>query len=270
MSSKNVCKYEKYGHCKLKKECKDYHPTEVCKEPVCKVAKCSKRHPQPCRYYKAGSCRFNEYCKYDHQEQLNTKELLVKIKNLEEEKNKILQMYESLSKRIFTLEENQKNKNRREEETIVDEAMNVDQETLVCDDHTKSFKESRKRKLPSCDNEEASSQENVTTTKTKTIKKENEVYEDTLKGLKNIRLKLKTTKKEDFTKILKNFVERKMKEPENFSSHNTKSMIDYIEDTNRTFITYDAKMFKTNAEKDLNKLISDIEKAMNMLKMEKN
>ena len=47
-------------------------------------------------------------------------------------------------------------------------------------------------------------------------------------------------------------------------------MIDYIEDTNRTFITYDAKMFKTNAEKDLNKLISDIEKAMNMLKMEKN
>ena len=179
-------------------------------------------------------------------------------------------MYESLSKRIFTLEENQKNKNRREEETIVDEAMNVDQETLVCDDHTKSFKESRKRKLPSCDNEEASSQENVTTTKTKTIKKENEVYEDTLKGLKNIRLKLKTTKKEDFTKILKNFVERKMKEPENFSSHNTKSMIDYIEDTNRTFITYDAKMFKTNAEKDLNKLISDIEKAMNMLKMEKN
>ena len=208
MSSKNVCKYEKYGHCKLKKECKDYHPTEVCKEPVCKVAKCSKRHPQPCRYYKAGSCRFNEYCKYDHQEQLNTKELLVKIKNLEKEKNKILQMYESLSKRIFTLEENQKNKNRREEETIVDEAMNVDQETLVCDDHTKSFKESRKRKL-SCDNEEASSQKNVTTTKTKTIKKENEVYEDTLKGLKNIRLKLKTTKKEDFTKILKNFYRKK-------------------------------------------------------------
>ena len=82
MSSKNVCKYEKFGHCKLRKECKDYHPIEVCKEPVCKVVKCSKRHPQPCRYYKAGSCRFNEYCKYDHQEQLNTKELLVKIRNL--------------------------------------------------------------------------------------------------------------------------------------------------------------------------------------------
>ena len=102
------------------------------------------------------------------------------------------------------------------------------------------------------------------------LKSQNKVFEDTLKSLKNIRLKLKTTKKEDFTKILKNLVETKMKGLENVGSHNTKSMIDYIEDTNRTFITYDAKMFKTNAEKDLNKLISDIEKAMNMLKMEKN
>ena len=264
MSSKNVCKYEKYGHCN------DYHPTEVCKEPVCKVAKCSKRHPQPCRYYKAGSCRFNEYCKYDHQEQLNTKELLVKIRNLEKEKNKILQMYENLSKRIITLEENQQNKNRNEEETVVDEAMNVDQETIVCDDHTRSFNESRKRKLQSCDNEETSSQKNVTTTKTQTIKKENKVFEDTLKSLKNIRLKLKTTKKEDFTKLLKNLVERKMKELENVGGHNTKSMIDYIEDTNETLIAYDAKMFKANAEKDLNKIISDIEKAMDVLNMEKN
>ena len=179
MSSKNVCKYEKYGHCKLRKECKDYHPIEVCK-----VVKCSKRHPQPCRYYKAGSCRFNEYCKYDHKEQLNTKELLIKIRNLEKEKNKILQMYENLSKRIITLKENQQNKNRNEEKTIVDEAMNVDQETIVCDDHTRSFNESRKRKLPICDNEETSSQKNVTTTKTQTIKKENKVFEDTLKSLK--------------------------------------------------------------------------------------
>ena len=53
-------------------------------------------------------------------------------------------------------------------------------------------------------------------------------------------------------------------------SHNTKSMIDYIEDTNETLIAYDAKMFKANAEKDLNKVISDIENAMDMLNMEKN
>ena len=70
-------------------------------------------------------------------------------------------MYENLSKRIITLKENQQNKNRNEEKTIVDEAMNVDQETIVCDDHTRSFNESRKRKLQSCDNEETSSQKNV-------------------------------------------------------------------------------------------------------------
>ena len=50
-------------------------------------------------------------------------------------------MYENLSKRIITLEENQQNKNRNEEETVVDKAMNVDQETIVCDDHTRSFNE---------------------------------------------------------------------------------------------------------------------------------
>ena len=30
MAIKNVCKFEKFGYCKLKEECKDYHPTEVC------------------------------------------------------------------------------------------------------------------------------------------------------------------------------------------------------------------------------------------------
>ena len=48
------------------------------------------------------------------------------------------------------------------------------------------------------------------------------------------------------------------------------SMIDYIEDTNETLISYDPKMFKANAENDLNKIISDIEKAMDVLNMEKN
>ena len=71
-------------------------------------------------------------------------------------------------------------------------------------------------------------------------------------------------------RILKNLVETKMKGLENVGSHNTKSMIDYIEDTNEKFIVYDAKMFKANAEKDLNKVISDIENAMDMLNMEKN
>ena len=108
MSSKIVCKYEKYGYCKLKRDCKDYHPTEVCKEPVCNVAKCVKRHPQPCRYQKAGSCKFKEHCKYDHEDQINTKELLEKKRKLENEK--ILALDYLILKTIIKIKTNLKMK----------------------------------------------------------------------------------------------------------------------------------------------------------------
>ena len=82
---KKICKFEKFGYCKLKDECKDYHPTEICSLQICNVGKCFKRHPQPCKYFRSGSCRFKESCKYEHREKINTKELLDRIAKLENE-----------------------------------------------------------------------------------------------------------------------------------------------------------------------------------------
>ena len=90
MAAQKICRY-----CKLKDGCKDFHPIDVCKEQVCNVAKCLKRHPKECRYFRSGSCRFKESCKYDHKEYINTNELLLKIKNLENENQKLVQIYEN-------------------------------------------------------------------------------------------------------------------------------------------------------------------------------
>ena len=43
-------------------------------------------------------------------------------------------------------------------------------------------------------------------------------------------------------------------------------MVEYIEDTNKELISYNAKTFSVKAEKDIDKLIKDIEKAMDMMK----
>ena len=66
----------------------------------------------PHKYVK-GSCRFQEYCKYDHEDQINTNELLEKIRNLENEKKKILEMYENHFEKYSN-----KNEDRNGEEAI--------------------------------------------------------------------------------------------------------------------------------------------------------
>ena len=60
MAVKEICKFEKYGFCKSKDSCKDYHPV--------------------------GGCRFKDTCKYEYKEHVNTNELLDKMHRLEEEK----------------------------------------------------------------------------------------------------------------------------------------------------------------------------------------
>ena len=101
MTSENVCKYAKFGYCRQKNECKDYHPSEVCRDKICNVS----RHPQPCRYFEAGSCRFGDYCEYSHKKQKNEKELFERLKKLESEKKN----EKVLLKRIEKLENEKKN-----------------------------------------------------------------------------------------------------------------------------------------------------------------
>ena len=86
MAAKKICNFDKYGFCKSKDSCKDYHPVEICKKQVCNIEGCDKRHPQKCRYFRSGYCRFQDSCKYEHKEYVNTNELLERIHELEKEK----------------------------------------------------------------------------------------------------------------------------------------------------------------------------------------
>ena len=113
MTSENICKFEKFGHCMRKKECPSFHPSEVCTERVCNVSKCLKRHPQPCRYYQAGSCRFGDYCKYDHKKQTEEKELVDKINKLENENRRITALYENNEKELLERIEKLETENKR-------------------------------------------------------------------------------------------------------------------------------------------------------------
>ena len=83
MTNENICKWEKFGYCRKKNDCPDYHPIEVCNEEVCNESKCHKRYPQPCRFFRTGTCKFGESCKYDHKQQIKNKELRETMKILE-------------------------------------------------------------------------------------------------------------------------------------------------------------------------------------------
>ena len=66
----SLCKFHKYGYCKLKYECDKYHEKEECKEGVhCEnIQICAFRHPKMCqRIVLDGFCKFGEICAYKHQ-----------------------------------------------------------------------------------------------------------------------------------------------------------------------------------------------------------
>ena len=93
MTNENVCKFHKFGFCRKKKDCTDYHPIEVCEKKVCDLSKCAKRHPQACRYFEAGNCRFGDFCHYDHRKQNNEK-LLERMRKLENEIKRVTDINE--------------------------------------------------------------------------------------------------------------------------------------------------------------------------------
>ena len=63
----NICKYNKYGHCRFGKFCNFYHEDRKCETEGCDHKICCYRHPQPCRYIKTRkSCKFGDSCDFDH------------------------------------------------------------------------------------------------------------------------------------------------------------------------------------------------------------
>ena len=85
MSPQKICNWAKFGFCRLKEECKDFHPKELCLEKLCIISKCMKRHPKLCIYFKTRSCKYGDFCQYSHNEEPNVVELQEKVIKLEGE-----------------------------------------------------------------------------------------------------------------------------------------------------------------------------------------
>ena len=105
MTAKIVCNFEKFGYCKQRNECKDYHPTEVCKNENCKISRCRKRHPKQCKYFESGYCKFKESCKYDHTEKIKVNDLLDRIIRLEKQNARFRESNEQQEYAINVLNE---------------------------------------------------------------------------------------------------------------------------------------------------------------------
>ena len=68
-----ICKYYKFGYCKLKDQCGKYHIQEECREgPRCEhISKCPLRHPKMCkRIMTDNHCGFQK-CAYNHKRSSN-------------------------------------------------------------------------------------------------------------------------------------------------------------------------------------------------------
>ena len=69
MAQQNVCRYNKYGHCKFAEKCRFMHIDESCENPNCETKKCNLRHPRICSFFRDYKrCKFGEWCSFEHRE----------------------------------------------------------------------------------------------------------------------------------------------------------------------------------------------------------
>ena len=67
MAVENICKFNKFGYCKFKSNCRNKHVEEICSEKTCNQTTCEKRHPRLCKYFvKYGDCKLGSICAYSH------------------------------------------------------------------------------------------------------------------------------------------------------------------------------------------------------------
>ena len=99
MATQDVCRYNKFGFCKFKEECRIPHVNEVCDNSLCDIKNCVKRHPRKCKFYRYNRCKFKENCSFSHENQIDSEDTFskkfeqlekdLKEANEEIEKNKI-------------------------------------------------------------------------------------------------------------------------------------------------------------------------------------
>ena len=67
MASTNICKFNKFSHCKYSRFCNFYHENKKCEIKNCDAKKCNLRHPAPCRNILQGKvCPFGNFCSFEH------------------------------------------------------------------------------------------------------------------------------------------------------------------------------------------------------------
>ena len=72
-----ICKFHKFGYCKLKTQCEKPHVNKECAEGShCKVIKtCPLRHPKMCKWIvMEGVCHYGEKCAYNHKKVFNSQD----------------------------------------------------------------------------------------------------------------------------------------------------------------------------------------------------
>ena len=143
MEGTKICYFHKFNFCR-KKDCKYFHPSEVCDEK-CDIKTCLKRHPHTsqCMFHTMfKSCKNKDSCKFLHEtpqpvedsqkEEINT--LRRKIQELEEDNKNIASKHakitDNLKERIISLEATVKDLinnemiRQREDEMMEDENKN--------------------------------------------------------------------------------------------------------------------------------------------------
>ena len=67
MANSQICKFNKFGHCRYGEFCNFKHIEEKCDIKNCDAKSCQNRHPRSCRYVKNHEkCKFGLFCSFEH------------------------------------------------------------------------------------------------------------------------------------------------------------------------------------------------------------
>ena len=149
MAVENVCRYNKFGFCKFKSNCKNKHIEELCEDKSCDKMNCDKRHPKPCKYFvNFGDCKLGSICAYAHNQSVHTAHnnmkieiekleqkvdrLTMIIKNKEDIINQLVKDVKVLRNIINKIELQDVDENIDKEE-ITQEGIENDNECVECD-----------------------------------------------------------------------------------------------------------------------------------------
>ena len=90
-TTETICKYNQYGFCKHRMNCRKQHVMEVCSNHQCNNLTCTLRHPRPCKFFlNYGRCKFEDACAFLHIRNGVTSQ---EFENLKEKTNRIEELF---------------------------------------------------------------------------------------------------------------------------------------------------------------------------------